>query len=321
MYNADQKKQFILNYTKTDSTRKACVALFNALEPMEESWGADISTVGANSAKEAIENVVGMRMDSITQRLAILRKYAQWCLDNNKEGARGDLLIVKIDSEAKMRKQTVKNPKHLQAYLNAICSPESEQKADNVIRCYFWLAYAGLDEEDALRVNSKDVDLARMIITLDGREYVLPRESRAAISNCKTLKSFRFDHPNYTANSPVERNRAAGEKILRGVRSEPTSNVIRSVASRAARIAERNNKTDLRLSYFRVWLSGLFYRIYEDDVAGIIDVHAAFVSYAEEEERRKNPELDMTDKAQRTKVLHVANTYFRDYKRWKATLQ
>lgn len=80
MYNADQKKQFIKQYTEKESIEKACVALFNALEAAEESWGADISTVDANRAKAAIENVVGMRMDSITQRVAILREYAKWCL-------------------------------------------------------------------------------------------------------------------------------------------------------------------------------------------------------------------------------------------------
>ena len=321
MYNADQKKQFIRQYTEKESIEKACVALFNALEAAEESWGADISTVDANRAKAAIENVVGMRMDSITQRVAILREYAKWCLKQGKPNACDALLKVEVSGDAKMRKHTVKNPKHLQSYLDTLCDPESEQKVDNVIRCYFWLAYAGLSEEDALRVDSKDVDLTRMVITLDNRQYILPRESVAAITNCATLKYFRFDHPNYAATGPVNRDRAPGDKILRGVRSEPTADIIRSIVSRAARVAARSNKTDLRLSYFRVWLSGLFYRIYEDDVAGIIDAHTAFIHYVEEEERRKDPKLDMTDKAQRTRILHVANTYFRDYKRWKAMLQ
>jgi len=321
VYNADQKKQFILNYTKTDSTRKACVALFNALEPMEESWGADISTVGANSAKEAIENVVGMRMDSITQRLAILRKYAQWCLDNNKEGACGDLLIIHIDGEAKMRKQTVKNPKELQSYLDAICDPESKLTVDMATRCYCWLAYAGMEEEDILRLTKENVDFENMVVTYNGKDYPLYREALKSVQACATMKYFMFEHPTYAPqNGAVRRDRAPGNQLVRGFRVELTEATMRASLSRLAREAERAGKTDIRLSHYRIWLSGLFYRVYEAEIAGIENPRVLFFRFAQEHTKDKEFKLDSGRNTKTAKQRAIASKYYCDYQRWKTTL-
>ena len=321
MYNADQKKQFIKQYTDKEKVEKACVALFNALEASEESWDADISTVDANRAKVAIENVVGMRMDSITQRVAILRKYAQWCLDNNKEGACGDLLIIHIDGEAKMRKQTVKNPKELQSYLDAICDPESKLTVDMATRCYCWLAYAGMEEEDILRLTKENVHFENMVVTYNGKDYPLYREALKSVQACATMTYFMFEHPILSSqNGIIQRDRAPGDQLVRGFRVELTGTTIRASLSRLAREAERAGKTDIRLSHYRLWLSGLFYRVYEAEVADIEDPRILFFRFIQEYTRDKEFKLDSGRNTKAAKQRSIANEYYRDYQRWKTTL-
>lgn len=321
MYNADQKKQFILNYTKTDSIRKACVALFNALEPMEESWGADISTVDEAKARTAMESVVGIRADTIAFRPRILREYAMWCLTSGKPNACDALLKVKVNGDAKMRKHTVKSPKHLQSYLDAICDPESKLTVDMATRCYCWLAYAGMEEEDILRLTKENVHFENMVVTYNGKDYPLYREALKSVQACATMKYFMFEHPTYAPqNGAVRRDRAPGNQLVRGFRVELTGTTIRASLSRLAREAERAGKTDIRLSHFRLWLSGLFYRVYEDEVTGIEDPRVLFFRFTQEYTKDKEFKLDSGRNTKAAKQRAIANEYYRDYQRWKTTL-
>lgn len=321
MYNADQKKQFILNYTKTDSIRKACVTLFNALEPMEESWGADISTVDEAKARTAMESVVGIRADTIAWRPRILREYARWCLKERKPGSCDALLKVEVSGDAKMRKHTVKNPRHLQSYLDAICDPESKLTVDMATRCYCWLAYAGMEEEDILRLTKENVDFQNMVVTYNGKDYPLYREALKSVQACATMKYFMFEHPILSSqNGIIQRDRAPGDQLVRGFRVELTGTTIRASLSRLAREAERAGKTDIRLSHYRLWLSGLFYRVYEAEVADIEDPRILFFRFIQEYTRDKEFKLDSGRNTKTAKQRSIANEYYRDYQRWKTTL-
>ena len=321
MYNADQKKEFILNYSKKDSTRKACVTLFNALERMEESWGADISTVDEAKARTAMESVVGIRADTIAWRPNVLREYARWCLAQGKPNACDALLKVEVKGDVKMRKHTVKNPRHLQSYLDAICDPESKLTVDMATRCYCWLAYAGLEEEDILRLTKENVDFQNMVVTYNGKDYPLYREALKSVQACATMTYFMFEHPVFSSQGgTVQRDRAPGDQLVRGFRVELTGTTIRASLSRLAREAERAGKTDIRLSHYRLWLSGLFYRVYEDEVAGIEDPRVIFFRFVQEYTKGIVYKLDTGRNTQTTKRQSIAGAYYRDYQRWKTTL-
>ncbi len=317
MYNIEQKEKFAKQYTMKQSIRDACYSTLNAFEPYEIQWGADLCTRDAKTLQPIIDEMLCLRAKSQQLRLTILQEYVKWCLKTGVPGACDGMLHVDAVSLEKMKRQTVKNPKHLQRYLDEICDSESEQTADNTLRCYYWLAYSGMKEEDIFSVKASDVDFEEMLVRFNGQDYPIYRESLKAMRNCATLSQFIYKHPNYGADKIVYRDRAEGDILVRGIRAVPTVQSMRVELSRRSKLCLEDGRTSSQLSYYRVWLSGKFYRIYESELAG----HPAeFTELAAEHMAGKTYKLDSGRNTPMAKQRKLEADYAIDYNRWKATL-
>lgn len=316
MYNKELKEQFIKEYTASISVRQACVSVFNMLEKYETGWGADICTRSSAELQPIVDELVGIRVKSKVLRVAILKDYIRWCVAHNVPGSRNGFANVSTDGIAKLKRQTVTSPLHLQVYLNQICEPESEETTDNIYRCYYWLAYGGFREEDILKVRTSDVDFANMVVRLGDEEAPIYREAIPAFRNCVNLTQFVYKHPNYSARKVVYKPRVEGDELIRGVRSSTTVLAMRVELSRRSKRCIEEGKTELKLSYYRVWISGLFYRMYERELAGLpVDFSSAAARLME----GKTYNLTRSRNTPITYQRKVANDYQRDYEHWKMT--
>lgn len=312
MYNDGLKRQFIQTYTTADSTIKLCESVFNAFEKSEMEWGADLCTRTEAELQPIINKIVGFRVRSKWARLIILKDYVRWCMAMNIPDAKSDMLNITDIGLEKVKIQTVPNPKSLQKYLDVICSPEHLQTTDNTIRCYFWLAYAGMKEEDIFNVKCNDIDFDNMEIRYDCRDKTIPiyKESLKAFRNCVELDGFMYLHPNIP--EPKYRPRLDGDLLLRGIRAQFNKKYIRVEMSR--RVKERAEDTDLRLSYFRIWISGVFYRAYEAELSG---EEVDFSTIAAEQMEGKEYKLDSGRNTIHAKHRQLTRDYEEDYERWK----
>ena len=317
MYNAELKNKFIEQYTTSISARSSSVALFNAFEKYELKWNADVCTVGVEELSAAFGEIVGFRTVSQKSRLSVLQAYARWCLSTGVPGACNSAFHIDDVGIEKLKRQTVANSTHLQAYLNQICAPESLDTVDNVYRCYYWLAYSGMNESDAVQVRAQDVDIENMVVRHNGMEFPIYREAIQAFRKCATLDGFQSNHPNYT-NKRGYRPRGTGDLLLRASNSTVNVKLFRVTMSQKSAELERmdssNKNLVLNLSYHRVWISGLFYRTYEAERAGMpVD----FLDAAEQFMYGKTYKLSRCDKTINNKQRQVANDFLKDYNRWK----
>ena len=219
MYNKELKTQFIREYTTSISRAETCVSAFEAMSPYEEEWGADFCTKSAQELAPVIEKLVGFRVRSRWQRIIVFQKYVKWCISHKVTGACDGMLHIDTVGLGKLRMQMVANPLQLQMYLNVICEPESEQTTDNIYRCFYWMAYSGMDEEDILKTMIHDVDMENLVVHCNGEEYEIYREAIPAFKNATMLTEFVYKHPNYPADKIVRRHRAPGDTVIRGIRS------------------------------------------------------------------------------------------------------
>lgn len=310
MYNEDIKKKFISGYTRSIHTAEAARTVFNAMEPYETVWGADLCTRSAEQLQPAIDNIMGLRSYSKWTALTALREYTKWCMLMKLPGACDGMMHVDTLGLEKIRKRMVASPFHLQKYFNEVFDAESEETIDNIYRCYLWLAYDGMSEEDALNVRSDDVDFQNMLISCNDIEIPIRHEALPAFRNAATLKSFRYKHPNY---KPVRRDRAAGDTIMRGIKANTQVMTIRSTLSKRFSEAFKENRTELQLSFYRIWLSGLFYRMYERERAG---VQVNFSEIAVREMAGRDYSLNGGGTLKQ-KENRKAKDYMEDYQRWK----
>lgn len=314
MYNEDLKKKFIDDYQqdKCDSIKNTCTRVFNAVEKFEIEWGADICTRKASELQPVIDSIVGFRARSKWMSLIILKKYVNWCMTRNVPDACDGMMQINAVGLEKIREQTVSNPGHLEEYLNAICDPTDKQTTENIYRCYYWLAYAGMPEEDILNVRSKDVDFTKMVVRYDGSEWPIYREAVPAFKNCVELTQFLYKHPNYSKE--VWKDRVPGDLLVRGIRSQPSATAMRVELSRRSKKKRDEGTTNLKLSYFRVWISGLFYRTREEEDRGI---QPDFKDIVAHKTLGKTYKLDSGRNTQEAKHRQLAHDYLEDYQRWK----
>lgn len=313
MYNEEIKTGFIKQYTKSINTAEVCRQTFNAMQPYEEQWGADLCTRTAGELHPALETMVGFRVKSKYMRLIILKDYVKWCIACGVPGACKGMLEIEDFGLGKIRSMTVYGPEHLQKCLDEICDPESEETTDCIYRCYFWLAFSGMREEDILETKVSDVDLTNLVVNHNGEEYVIYREAVRAFRNASTLTEFVYKHPNYP--KPIIRNRVEGTQLIRGIRAIPSQYTLRSELSRRISSLMKEGKTEIKLSYYRVWISGLFYRMYIREKNGL---PVNFKDAASRFMEGKDYKLDTGRNTIDAKRRQVMNDYLQDYERWKA---
>lgn len=313
MYNEEVKHRFMREtVASTPYKLKLCESIFNSTEQFEEGWGADLCTRSAEELQPMVNQLAGFRARSKWSKLIILKEYVKWCIEMGIDGASPGMLEIKTVGLDKVKQQTIANPKHLQNYLNAICEPAEKQATDNIYRCYYWLAYAGMDEEDILNVKCSDVDFKTLTVKYDKKYTVVPiyPEGLVAFHNCVELDSFAFLHPNYSHE--IRKERAAGDTLIRGIRSALTIKALRVELSRRSK--NKSDNTPLKLSYFRVWISGVFYRMYEQETIGVPPDFNAIVSQQME---GKTYKLDSGRNTIEAKHRQLVRDYEEDYERWK----
>lgn len=313
LYNEDLKLSFIRQQTNSITMAEDCELLFRAFAPYEESWGADLCTRTKEELSPVFDSLVGMRAKSKFKRLTILKSYVRWCVLNQVPGAIDGASDMSVAGLGKIKTMTVKGPTQLQKYLNEICDPESEETVDNIYRCYYWMAFGGIPEEEILDVKCSEISFEDMEIHHGDIIAPLYRESIPAFKNAVRLGAFRYKHPLYSKD--IVRPRAPGDTVIRGIRSAPSTSAMRVELSRRSRKAIEDGKTNIKLSYYRAWISGLFYRMYEQEELGI---PADFTEAAENYTKGKAYKLDNTKKTQNGIRREIANDYMEDYERWKA---
>lgn len=314
MYNESIKTKFVRNYTNSISMAKFCETIFNKIEYYELQWGADLCTRTVEELQPVINVMVGVRARSKWSTLIVLKDYVKWCIGEGIPDVCDGMLKINTIGLDNIKIQMVSLPKHLQKYLDEIYDPEDMKTTDNIYRCFFWLAYSGMKEEDILNVKCNEVDLINLVVYHNGQSFEIYREAIPAFKNCVTLSSFVYNHPLYSADKTVWKTRADGDTLIRGIRSLPTLNSMRMTLSRKAREAIDANKTNQRLSYYKVYLSGLFYRMYEREKSGLsVDFTDAALKFMEGKEYK----LEKGCKTKEIKKRQIINDYVEDYNRWK----
>lgn len=310
MFNAEIKERFVRSYSSKISVRTACKQFFDIAQKYEEQWDADLYTRTPKEVSQFLSEASGLTAQSQASAISIIKAYVRWCLSQEDiSGVQEDLLTITSISSDKFKEQTVTSPVHLQRYLNMVFDPEDFETIDNVYRTYFWMAYAGINQDDVPRIKNKDVDFSEMIIRYNGRTYPIYREGIRAIRYSVELDHIKSLRTN--TGKLITLSRVDGDLIMRGRRSVFTSKTLQERVSKKQKDALDSGKTKLRLSYFKVWISGLFYRMYLDEISGIKPDFLPFIA-----------EIDSAKgvKKNKSSLTKQAKYYKEDYLHWKESL-
>ena len=300
MYNEVLKTKFVREITDSISTATAYKRLFDFLEVYETAAGKDLCQMELNEAQNIANKLTGNPAASKWAKISMIKTYCKWCVKSGIPNSRDVFSDIKSIGIGNIKNETVTSPAHLEKFLNEVFEKTENHTADNSLRCYCHLAYAGMRDVDIINVTKENVNFKKMTIEYNGAEYPIYREAVPVLNSCIDMSAYNYFHPNY--NSTVVKERVDLPYIVRGTRGEPSVVYFRTALTRANKKALEKERTALNLSYYTIWLSGLFYKMYELDELGVeINILEFF---------KKN--YPAGNKSER-----IIRQYKEDYERWK----
>ncbi len=306
MYNPEIKERFIRDITNSNEQPLRLLKFFNRTAKIEARLGKDLYEMSLEELECVANDVRGFRTSSVGQ-LIVLRDYLSWCAANIP-GVVSLFDKIKTTNVDKMRANTVVSPRHLQVYLDALFNPESELGSDNLYRAYYWLAYSGVEEEDFLTVTVDQIDLASLTILYRGRRLPIYREAVPCIRNSVESPFFRRVNPKngkLTNYSRVESN-----LLFRGGRTTPTKDSVIAAIKLARKAAITEGRTNKSLNYTGTFYSGIYYRLYEDERAGLTPNPLAIAEELVEGKEYYDNHVE---------ALRIKRNIMADYEVWKLT--
>lgn len=302
MYNEERKMKF-LNETKKSPAFG--MSVFRATELIEQQYGVDLVMLPTEALQSVVNERLGIRTRSVGTAIMFLRSYFMWCKENGYEVGDG-IDGLEIKTAEKLRATMVSSPKHLEILLDKVFTSIQEETVDCIYRCFLWLAFSGLEDAEAIDVKTCEIDFEQMLIHHGNKDYELYKESIPAFKKACSLTEFVYINPKYSKK--VIRNRFPGEYLMRGVRSEKIS-----LMTMRTIIGTHFRDNGLKISYGRIYLSGVFYRMYELERAGMpVDFSGIAI------ERTNRIERQYSENYSRRKVVaSIEQDYIDDYASWK----
>lgn len=309
MYNAELKTEFLQQHTSSIESIKRVTGIFNQLESFESKFGKDLSQFNLDELQEAINGVIMTRVAGRWSKLSHIRSYLKWCVRNKKPGAVYNLDLVEIDGTDKFRQNFVVSPLELHKVLNAMLAPEEDHKVDNLIRAYAWLGFCRVPFELLDTLTKDNLNFETMTISFGESEQfksTIPPLAIASLRDAANLTEFYHDHKHYQNMIP----RFEGVTILRQSKSEYNPERYKEYLMKKWRAAKAAGKPYKSLSYGRLYISGWFHWMYEQEMSGYELNFASIV--AEKLEREGRPPYK--HKASfRNEIVSMEH----DYNEWK----
>lgn len=102
MYNAELKSRFVKDYTKSINTANVATTVFEAFEPYETSWNADLCTRDREELQPAIDEILWHCAPEASGCLiTILKEYVKGCIAMKVPDACDGMLNIEAGGVAK----------------------------------------------------------------------------------------------------------------------------------------------------------------------------------------------------------------------------
>jgi len=317
LYNSALKEAYIAtlqNKTEADS----CSAAFRKLAVMEKDIDKDLCQMGTSELKIALDQLLKNRKDDAYAVLKLLRAYVLYCRELGIRGVTFAMDSYTPEIGDRSRDLYVANALDLAACHDSLYSAIDEQTSDLILRGYEWLAFMGVPEASIPNISTSDVDLtARSVLDRSsGHTYYIYRESLPVFEALVSADKFRIVH-HQGEDGPVYASyaRKKGDKLLRSIKKEPTTEDLQKNAAAARRAMTKKGKYVRQLNYGKLWESGWYSRLFEAERARLlvsIDVMAAEYCRTHTFNEETNPE---------NTLLNVEKRFKHAYRIWKAAFR
>lgn len=316
------KEDIIAESYGTESGRKSLRRLLLAAEKYEKEYGKDLSEFNKEEMQRFINENAGRKHSSIVSFVSRLTHY----IDSAKKRGVNPSCDLRSDIDLdgdrvrKFLRTVVFSPSHLNDYLNAVFGDTNDGTVAAVIyKCFFWLAFYDIDENDALSMDESAVNLESKNIIIAGRDIPLYEESYDVFKLAKTLKTLNVFRSG--VNKPSVCQRDDGSRLLRCSKRSGVSKAGHDGSRRMTKeistyikSAIDNGSITARIRYFDTRMSGVFYRAFLREQMGMDPGFNAIVA-RQLSDPDYHPSSNLVYNAKKSRLL---KQYKEDYALWKS---
>lgn len=281
-------------YGDTAFAQKVITGILEDAQRFEKEWGIDCSVADTEQLQILVNHILRHRRFDPGVVPDTLSKYAAW-RKKKKLPSGNAIRHVVIDPAIKVRRGMVYSPTHLSDTLNTVFPPTQEDTTDILYCAYLWLAFSGLEEEQAMRVKSQDLNFDISAICIDGEKFPIYPDSLDAFYDSVRVEQFTVFRTKDGKRKPVDYLREPGDELLRGKQNNrgkiTAGKIVTSfrptISRRFAEIEAFDQSMGIvrdipyEISYDRVYLSGIYYRALKWEQA-----HHEPYSFTREAEKR-----------------------------------
>lgn len=269
-YNPDIKNAF-LDF-KRETMKKQSIyqyeRLFAIFEQDEKRYGTDFCNFNYDTLMNVFSRRLSQSKTSKDTQLSLMRGYIAWCIaERIKKTDENPIKAIKakdIDTSVQVRKQFIGSPEQLQEILDKLLASEKDEAVDVMYRMVVWLLYYGFNEKEILELEKDDVDFDNNLIkSHDGsKEVIMIPILKEIIKNVINIDSV---YRNSFYGNPIKLDLVDDNKLFRKIKRKDSANnvtILRSRLSLLSRKYSDENYEMISLSSKRLWVSGIFYRLY-----------------------------------------------------------
>lgn len=325
LYNEMRKRAFLSAKAREAGSNNVLLSLFERIAEHECRYERDFAEMDESQRSKTVSEVAGLSRKTIYAAESTLREYVRWCSERGY-AISGEPETIRADITERIRRSMVYSPADLLTTLQSVFPEPDIHGIHAVYRSYLWLAFAGLEEQEAIRLTPEHLHFNKMEIRLPGANFSsYPIYAEAAEDFKKACAMEQICENKGKKNiSLIWKDRAPGNLILRGkMTDKPLEEVLKTsirplvsrAFARAAQTAPANVRTEL--SYRRAYMSGVFYREWLAEKEGF---EANFIKYArvDFDNRNRISGYKLNDRYNENHVISVLRkSYEDDYRRWK----
>ncbi len=322
MYNEEVKKQFLREIDVRGRTLSIYEGEFERVSRYEELFGKDLCAFTVDEFAEAVNGSGGTSTHSLQTKASNYKRYAKWVYDSGhlELNPNVSLFLVSLagiaNTTSNISKSLIKDPQHLKRILDAIDefneTPRSFMGLNKIRRVFAWLMYAGLAQDDIVKVRDGDVNLRHRMIFYKSDVYPI---YYLALQDFADLLSMKEMEAKKTSRKIVVKfPRAEGDLLLRG-EANPTFKSLYNNFAMLITTASETNPDIIPLQYKKVHASGIFYEAFLEETE--TGVEPDFVVQAARELEATKGWGTVEEYRKRDRIYKRSLNLRTDYKRWK----
>lgn len=314
MLNEARKKNFLASLSNSKNTIANAARAFALFDKKEEEIGCDFCEMPLSVVQPVIDDATTSRSSSVSAILSSLKSYVLWCRDHHFPTSDAVFSVV-VNPSKKITNETVGDPAMLRAILDTIFDNPKRETTDIVYRAFFWFAYIGLYDTQAIDLNIDDVNLDDKVVIYKKKRYDIPTQAIEDIRAAVESTYFVLFHENPYYETVCDRSESRA--VLRTTRlRRPTLDNFRAAVSKKVK------PSPFKLSYRKILLSGWYYRWYMAELNGE-DPEPHIRSFAEQDYAYRETLLtnkkSFDSKTKKDKINTLVKQLEKDYRFWKET--